>query len=280
MLAILMVISGACREKPQSIEPKTVRRDSSADRQNNRYAECFGTLVIPASEIVIVTPPASGVLKSFNYREGSYVQAGSTVVTIENVEFVKLQQEYLDSKSRCEYFGEELKRQGELTIENASSVKKMQQAQMDYQTGEIKLRSLERQLAILGIKADSIDADRFLSQIPITAPVSGFIDKIHVHSGGIAQGEKLFVMVRNYHPVIALNIPENYFRYLKTGQIVDYFLPGDSLTPLKASLIHVNKQIDPLNHMIKARAIPASQSGQLIPGMRVRVRIVLNRTSF
>ncbi len=47
----------------------------------------------------------------------------------------------------------------------------MQQAQRDYQTSEIRFRSLEKQLELIGFHTDSLDADHLSSEIALRAPV-------------------------------------------------------------------------------------------------------------
>jgi|WetSurMetagenome_2_1015567.scaffolds.fasta_scaffold50885_3 membrane fusion protein, heavy metal efflux system len=257
-------------------------KDSSQlKKEAKKYIECTGTLVIPSSNIISVAAPAGGVLKSACYSTGSYIQSGSILASIENKDFLILQQEYLEAKSQFRYFSEELKRQGELTIENASSVRKMQQAQLDYETSEIKLRSLTKQLALSGFIADSIHVDHLSSSISVKAQVSGYIDKIAIPEGHrILPGETFIVLVRNYRPVLALEIPEKYFLKLKIGQHVDFFLPGDSLATYEARLSFMPRQVSSENHLIKARATLVSVSQPLIAGMHVNARLYTGENTF
>jgi membrane fusion protein, heavy metal efflux system len=292
-IAVIPLFSGGCKEKPhtQNLDIPVADSVKTQSRQANdtdtlnpavpgegteRLAECSGIIAIPASDIVVISPPESGVVKSLFYPAGAYVQSGAPLATIENINFLKMQQEYLEAKSQFSYYGEEFKRQGELTLENATSLKKMQQAQLDYQTSEIKFRSLAQQLALCGFVTDSIDVDHFSPLMTIRAPVSGFIDKITIHPGNhISSGEKLIVMVRNYNTVLQLDIPEKYFRDIKKGQSVEFFLPGDSGITHKACLSFISNQAETGKHMIRARAIPADPALKLIPGTEVRVRLIL-----
>jgi cobalt-zinc-cadmium efflux system membrane fusion protein len=196
--------------------------------------------------------------------------------TLENIEFLKLQEQYLEAKSDFYYYSEDLKRQGGLAIENATSVKKMQQAQRDYQTSEIRYRSLEKQLALIGFITDSLDADHLLSDIAIRAPESGYIDKIAVREGShISAGEILFIIVRKYAPLIAFDLPEKFYSLLQTGNEIEFYFPGDSLEIHTARLTFINRQTDPSSHFLRAWAIPLKSAPGLIPGMQVRLRMPL-----
>jgi cobalt-zinc-cadmium efflux system membrane fusion protein len=236
----------------------------------------MGNLVIPSADIVLITPRSAGFLKSVSFPTGSYVKKGTVLAQVENIEFLKMQQQYLEAKSELFYFGEDLKRQGGLAIENATSVKKMQQAQRDYQTSEIRFRSLQKQLALIGFNTDSLDVDHLSSEIALLSPVSGYIDKITVHPGNqIAAGETILVIVRKYEPVIAFEMPESFYSNLKTGNQIEFFFPGDSLILYKARLSFIYRQADATSHQIKAWAIPLESSSHFIPGMQVKLRLPL-----
>lgn len=294
LISVAPLLTIGCKGKPLfrnsadslagSVQTLSAAAADTASFDSNRVkgyrkeseVECLGILVIPASETVIISPPAGGVLRTLYYPAGAYVIAGSTLAAVENMDFLKMQQEYLEAKSQFFYFGEELKRQGELTLESATSVKKMQQAQLDYQISEIKMRSLAKQLALCGIIADSVDVDHLSPLMYIRAPVTGYIHNISVQPGNpVLTGEILIAMVLNVHPVLQIEIPGRYFRTIKTGQPVEFFVPEDPSVVYKASLSFAGSQIDPVKHTFNARAIPADRSLRLPAGLQVRVKIIL-----
>ena len=275
---ILFLICVACRTKHSGIPPAVGQGSDSSQIKSSSasFFPCKGNLVIPAADIVLVTLPSNGLLKSVQFQAGCFVKKGQILATIENIEFLKLQQLYLEAKSELFFFGEDLKRQGGLAVENATSVKRMQQAQRDYQTSEIRCRSLEKQLALIGFNTDSLDADRLSSTIDLRAPVSAYVDKIALHAGSqISAGETIFVLVRKYEPVISFELPEKFYPQLKTGKEIVFFFPGDSLDFYKARLTFINRQADVSNHLIKAWAVPLKSAPRLVPGMEVSMRLPL-----
>jgi cobalt-zinc-cadmium efflux system membrane fusion protein len=278
VFVFLILFCGACRRKnPEMAVTVNYIKDTIPEKtERPSFISGTGTLVIPSSDIVYVTSQSAGLLKGISFPSGSYVRKGEVLAMIENIEFLKLQQQYLEAKSEFSYYGEDLKRQGGLAIENATSVKKMQQAQRDYQTSEIRFRSLEKQLALIGFNTDSLDADHLSSAIAVRAPESGYIDKINVHTGRhILSGETIFVLVRKYDPVIVFEMAEEHYPKLKSGNQIEFFLPGDSLAIYKARVTFINRQTDASRHLIKAWAIPLKPSSRLIPGMQVNLRLSL-----
>jgi cobalt-zinc-cadmium efflux system membrane fusion protein len=278
LIVFLFLCCANCHQKnPEMLSTVNKTIDSiHVESTRPAFFSGIGTLVIPSSEIVLITSQSAGLLKTISFPSGSYVKKGEVLAIIENIEFLKLQQQYLEAKSEFFYYSEDLKRQGGLAIENATSVKKMQQAQRDYQISEIRFRSLEKQLTLIGFNTDSLDADHLSSDIALRATVSGYIDKITVHRGNqVSAGETILVIVRKYEPLIAFELPEEFYPKLKTGNQIEFFFPGDSLVLYKARLTFINRQTDASRHLIKAWAIPLKSSSGFIPGMQVNLRLPL-----
>jgi membrane fusion protein, heavy metal efflux system len=126
LMVVLFLCCGACHQKKSEILSVIQDGKDSIHEESVRPAffSVTGILVIPAGDIVLISPKSSGLLKSVSFPSGSYVRKGEVIAIIENPEFLKLQQQYLEAKSEFFYYGEDLKRQGGLAIENATSVKK------------------------------------------------------------------------------------------------------------------------------------------------------------
>jgi cobalt-zinc-cadmium efflux system membrane fusion protein len=277
-IVFIILCLASCQQKNQEIPPAdNNRKDSIPPESYTPHSVLLaGTLVIPSADIVLITSRSGGFLKTVSIHPGGYVKKGDTLAILENIEFLKLQQQYLEAKSEFFYYGEDLKRQGGLAIENATSVKRMQQAQRDYQTSEIRFRSLGKQLELIGFHTDSLDADHLSSEIFLRAPVSGYIDKITSHEGNlISAGKTIFTLVKKYEPVITFELPEEFYPKFKTGNQIEFFFASDSLVLYKARLTFINRQTDSSRHLIKAWAVPVKSSSRLVPGMQVNLRMPL-----
>ena len=62
-----------------------------------------GQLEVPPQNRAEVTTLISGVVKHIYVLEGNYVKKGQLLATIENPEFLRMQQEYLTTKSNFNY---------------------------------------------------------------------------------------------------------------------------------------------------------------------------------
>ena len=91
-----------------------------------------GTMVIPPQRMATVSLTMGGVIKSTSLLPGEPVRQGSVLATLENPDFITLQQTYLDSHAQTEFLEAEYLRQQALSAEQAASQKKLQQSKADY----------------------------------------------------------------------------------------------------------------------------------------------------
>ena len=260
--------------KARQIEEAGITFSGTVQQTADRLIDCSGNLEVPTANTIQVPVPAGGTLKSLFIRPGSRVEAGTVLATLESIDFVKLQQEYLETKNQFAYFHDEYERQGELTIENASSVKKMQAARRDYLSAETKLGALKVQLAMLGIQADSVDVDRLSPEIVISAPNTGHIYEIFAAPGVFMNtGDRLVEIITTNNLLVRLKVPERYFPALHRGQTVYFTLPLDSLFVNEARISWISGRIDPLSQTFSANAVIVKTGSALIPGISVKAKI-------
>lgn len=270
---IICILFPGCRHK-QAPSGNKVKTDSSraAVSSDSGIIVCTGFFEAPGSAIVAVTSPAGGRVKKVFQTDGSYVKSGSPLFVIEDVSFVKLQQEYLESLHRLDFFSEELKRQGELALEKAASLKKLQETELEYKICETRKASLEKQLALLEIKTDSLDTENLTSVIIIKAPTAGVFEQ-QISTGAYIGPEIVLANLRtNAQALLYAEIPESLFESVHVHQSVSYSLPGEGLVHT-ATIASVDQRVDRDSHCFRIRIIPVPGHGPAIPGMQVKVYI-------
>jgi membrane fusion protein, heavy metal efflux system len=235
---------------------------------------CQGYLVLTPESLIRIPAPAQGIVRfTYGSAEG-FIKAGAVLATLENIEFLKLKEEYLEAENQLEYLQEDYKRQGELTVENATSIKKMQAARRDFQSAELRRNALRSQLKVYGICTDCLKPDQLTPFIDIRAPRSGYISEVTTQSGSLARmGDIILVMCKDRSLVLKIQIHEQMISGLKEDQPVDFCLTRDTLTHYSARLMSRIHSIDPHTHMAEVYAVLTGKSGDFIPGMSVMVKI-------
>ena len=98
-----------------------------------------GVLDVPPQQLVSISVPLGGFVKNTSLLQGSRVKKGQVIATIENLDFIQIQQDYLEAKSQLELTEADYKRQQELAKENVNSQKTLQQSRHKffYMAGEV-----------------------------------------------------------------------------------------------------------------------------------------------
>ncbi len=240
----------------------------------DRNIECTGLIKVPLSNCARVTAPLGGIVKRLYVKNETYVQAGNLLAVVEHPDYLKIQQDYLEKKSLLYFYHEEFTRQGELTVENASSIKRMQQAEVNYRTTEVSFFALKEQLEILGINADSLKIENISPEIRITAPISGYVSEIGPIPGTyIHPSSSICEIVNPVNLYLNLQVPEQHAFKIKSGQPVWFTIPGDTVIWSGARTETTAKQVDPVNKTMDVVAKMHDHEPLPFPGTTIHAMI-------
>ena len=101
-----------------------------------------GKIDVPPQNMVSVSMPLGGYLTSTKLLPGLHIAKGEIIATMEDQQYVQLQQDYLTTKSKLYFAEKEYQRQKELNQNQASSDKVYQQADAEYKILRITLSAL------------------------------------------------------------------------------------------------------------------------------------------
>ena len=116
-----------------------------------------GIIDVPPQNVVSVSAPMGGYLKSAGLLPGQAIRKGEVLAVIENATFIEMQQEYLEAKSRMVFVTQELKRQEELRKQEVNAAKTLQQVSSEYNVLKAKMSGLEQKLSLIGIGTASLE---------------------------------------------------------------------------------------------------------------------------
>lgn len=247
----------------------------------SEVVDCSGNIEVPPQSLASVNAPLGGFVKDAKFYVGNYVNKGTVLATLEHQSYIELQQKYLETESELDYYREEFKRQGELTIEDAASMKKMQKAKADFGKMEASFLSLKSQLEMIGIDPGDIKNSGIKSTIEIKAPINGYISKINANIGKyMNQNEPLYEIVNNDHLHLHLKIFENDINKIKTGQQILFSLPGNAGETFEATVNTIGQNVDEMERSINIHAHLLNENNSIFkPGMFVNASIQLSSDS-
>lgn len=241
-----------------------------------------GQLEVPPQNNAEVHPLIGGVVRKIFVLEGNYVRKGQTLATIENPEFIQVQQDYLASKSALSFASKEYERQKELMAAKAGTGKVFQQAEANYFSELSRSRTLQRQLSQMGISVNALNKGAVITTVSVPAPISGVIGHIQVTTGSYAETTQAIMNITDNSRIHCdLLVYEKDLFKVKPGQEVDFILTNQNNQQITGEIYGVNKTFENDTKAVIAHArIDNSANRNLIPGMYVSALInVGNQTT-
>ena len=142
-----------------------------------------GKIDVPPQNMVSVSTPFGGFLKSTKLLPGMHVKKGEILASMEDQQYIQLQQDYLTIKSKLNYAESEYNRQKELNQSKASSDKVFQLTEMEYKTQKISLSALAEKLKLININPETLNESNLSRSINVYSSIDGFVSKVNVNIG-------------------------------------------------------------------------------------------------
>lgn len=233
-----------------------------------------GILVLPPQSRATVTLTMGGSIRSTTLLPGAYVKQGTVLATLENPEFIALQQFYLDSHAQYEFLRTEFLRQQTLAREEASSQKHFQQSKAEYLSMRSRMDAAAAQLALLGVDTTRLLAGGIIPYLDIKAPISGYAADVKMNIGRhFDVGEPLCEIVNKSDMMLRLTAYEKDLANLRAGDRVKFRVNGIEGETFHGVITMVGQQVNNENRSIDVYVRIEGQNPQFRPGMYAMARI-------
>ena len=233
-----------------------------------------GIIDVPPENRVSLSPVMGGYVTYNPLLVGDQVKKGQLLLTLENPEFVSLQQEYLEVREKLKYLKEEYDRNKELLKEQITSRKNYLRAESDYQSANAQYYGLRKRLELLNVDPDQINPENISSEFHIYAPITGSINQININKGSFAApSTPALEIINSEHLHLELNIFEKDVMKVKKGQKLIFRVP-ESSTAFFPAEVHLISEALSENRTVRIHGhIPDSLKNKLVVGMYVEAVI-------
>jgi len=102
-----------------------------------------GKVDVPPQNAISISVPLGGYLKSTNMIPGTQIRKDDLLATMEDVQYIQLQEDYLKAKAQFAFNESEYKRQRDLNQSKATSDKVFEQTKATYETQNILMKSFK-----------------------------------------------------------------------------------------------------------------------------------------
>lgn len=236
-----------------------------------------GTIDVPIKNHASVSAYAGGYVKSIDLVPGEKVNKGQVLFTLENPEFVQMQQDYLEAKEQLAYLQSDYERQKTLANENIASQKNFLKAESDYRVTLAKMEGMKKRLSLINIQTNNLNAQKLVSTIAIAAPVSGYVTEVNAMRGMYLNPTDVAVKILDTdHLHLELNVFEKDILKIKKGQNIYFKIPDASPEIFEAEVHIVSKTVDEENRVVRVHGHLKNEKDIefLVPGMYVAAEII------
>jgi len=237
-----------------------------------------GKVEVPPQNKADVNILTGGIVKSINIKEGEFVKNGQVLASMENLEFIQLQQDFLVSKANLPYLKAEYERQRDLQKDNINAAKTAQQAESNYNLQLATYQGLYQKLKLFNIQPDQLTNEMIHTTFSVFAPISGHITYIGISIGQyVDPNTSIFKIVDNRYLHIDLSIFEPDLHKIKEGQRLTFSDANDVSHIHTAEIFSINKAFENNQQVVIAHAKILHDTETLLPGMFIEARININQ---
>ncbi|MDJ0646208.1 MAG: efflux RND transporter periplasmic adaptor subunit [Flavobacteriaceae bacterium] len=238
-----------------------------------------GIIDVPPKNRAVVSATMGGYVKNTTLLVGDKVKEGQALLTLENPEFVSMQQNYLEVRQQLNYLKSEFERQKTLLEENITSKKRFLKAESDYKTALATYHGLRKQLTLLKISPSKVESGKLTTVVTIFAPIAGSITKINIVKGMyVSPATEMLEIIDNDHIHVELSVFEKDIMKVKVGQKILFKLPEVSDKIYEAVIYLIGTSIDEQRKIQIHGHLDDNEKSNFLTGMFVDATIILDST--
>ena len=239
-----------------------------------------GMLDVPPNGRSVISAQIGGYIKDAPLLVGDRVRQGELLLSIENIEFLELQQQFLEASEQLSFLKSDYERQKDLFKEKITSEKSFLKAESDYNRTLATYKGLKKKMQLLHIDPVQVENGFLSSVAKIYAPISGDITEIHIKTGSyVSSSDAIMEIVNTDHMHLELKIFEKDVLQIKKGQKVIFTIPESNSKEYKGEVHLIGKSIQQ-DRTVKLHAhIDSENTEGFIPGMFVQATIETEKTT-
>lgn len=204
-----------------------------------------GVIDIPPQNLVSISAPLGGFVRKSELLQGMKVQKGEVLAVIENPDFIPVQQDYLETRSKLEYAEQEYQRQSDLSKENINAQKALQQSASELKMLRARLAGLKERVRTAGVDLAGLEKGNITSIASIRSPIAGSVTVVNVNLGKyVNPTDVMFEIVDTDHLHVELSVFEQDIPKVKLGQLVRFRVSNNPGREDLAKVYLINQKIN------------------------------------
>ncbi|MBK7697990.1 MAG: efflux RND transporter periplasmic adaptor subunit [Saprospiraceae bacterium] len=254
----------------KSAELETVKLVS---KNVSQIMKLSGTVEVMPQQAITVSSPMAGFVRQIKWMPGMDVVKGQLLVRMEDQEFIRIQQEYLDVKNTLKYAKIDYERQLQLSKNQAASDKILQSAEEKVMSNQILLKSLSEKLKLININPASLSPESISSYVSVLSPVSGTITNVDVNTGKyVNAGDNMIQIVDKSGLRLVLKAFEKDLPGLSKGLKLVAYSNANPSEKMRGKIEYMVKNVSQDGYA-KIICIFENSSKNIVPGMYMNAEV-------
>jgi membrane fusion protein, heavy metal efflux system len=232
-----------------------------------------GLIDVPPQNLVSVSMPLGGYLRSTKLLPGMHVSKGEIIAVMEDQQYIQLQQDYLLANTKLQLAELEFQRQNDLNQSKASSDKALQQADAELKIQKTMFAAFAQKLKLININPLNLTNESISKSVNLYAPINGFVSKINANIGKyITPSDVLFDLINPTDIHLNLKIFEKDVRQLFIGQKLITYTNNQPNIKHICEIILISKDLS-ADHTVDVHCHFKDYDKNLLPGMYMNADI-------
>ncbi|HTB58105.1 MAG TPA: efflux RND transporter periplasmic adaptor subunit [Polyangia bacterium] len=278
LLVAVGAATGCHKQLARAQPPAVVKVVAVQSRSVQLVKEWVAT--IDGSTTAEIRPQVSGYIQQVNYKEGSRIDVGELLFTIDDRPFVaavkKAQGDYETALAQLAKARADVARYTPLVVDHAISHEQLDDARAAVQAGEATMA---------GAKGTLDSANLNLKWSKVRSPIAGLTGLAQVRVGALVNTNQILTIVSTVSSMRAsFSVSQqDYLRYADEmnapnasehpGVEFELILIDGRIYPHRARQVFVNRQIDATTGTLQIQALFPNPDGLLRPGLFAKVRL-------
>ncbi len=264
----------------QQFEGEQMAFGTISEQTFSETVKANGMIDVPPHNKSSVTSFIGGYVTKTPLLIGDKVNKGQLLVTLENPEYVEIQQNYLEVAEQLNYLKSEFTRQKTLYNENITSQKNFLKAESTYKSNLALYNGLRKKLQMMNLNPSSVEQGQISSTINLYAPIEGYVTKVNVSNGTyVSPSDTVLEIVDTDHIHLELSVFEKDILKIKKGQDILFTIPEATDSIFKADVHLVGTTIDETNRRVKIHGHINEGQAQFVVGMFAEANIVISNVN-
>jgi len=265
------VLLSEAQEKQASISTTTLQQQSMEST-----IQLNGRIDVPPQNLVSVSAPLGGYLKSTKLLPGMHISKGEVIAVMQDQQYIQLQQDYLLTQSKLHFAEIELSRQNSLAATQSTSDKQVQAIQAEVAQLKINAIALAEKLKLININPTKLATGNISKEINIYSNIDGYVNKVHVNIGKyVNASDELFELINPTDIHLNLKVFEKDIPNIFIGQKVAAYTNNDPQKKYACEVILINKNVNEQG-VTEVHCHFENYSKLLLPGMYMNAIAKLN----